>query len=143
VEKLTSVLGRVRNVVILSIAVLGLIGCATMATVEDAPLNEGVSRVFPASYQAVSRATRQSLPRLSVTIKRSYERPNGLVILVDKWIRSFSWGEVGRVFIEKSSGPSTKVYVRWEKRSQLQITGTSASDFSRQLFRQINAELAR
>ena len=61
----------------------------------------------------------------------------GLVILVTKQLSAFSWGEVGRIYVQKSTSAPTSVYVLWEKRYQLQISGTGQSEFSDSLFKAI------
>ena len=112
-------------------------GCASMDTVAEAPLASGVSQSFPASFDSVSGATVKALTTLNVSVTNSEQKPAGLVILVTKQLSAFSWGEVGRIYVQKSTSAPTSVYVLWEKRYQLQISGTGQSEFSDSLFKAI------
>lgn len=123
------------------LAALG--ACATAETVRDAPVDAGTVAAFDASYDRVSAATLTALRNLRVNITGSEEKPQGLQVQVTKSMNLFSWGEVGRVLVEKSAAPPTSVRVYWEKRSQLQITGTGQTEFSRELYDGIRAQLAK
>ncbi len=113
---------------------LGLASCATMDTVKQAPLDQGISHPFDASYDRTSAATLKALSSLNVNITSSNEDATGTIYLVSKSLSAFSWGEVGRVYVKKTGAPPTVVFVDWEKRSTLQITGTGADEFSNTLF---------
>jgi hypothetical protein len=128
----------------LLMAALG--ACATAETVRDAPVSAGVSDVFQAPYDKVAAATLDTLRGLRVNITGSNEDQDGTKIQVTKSINLFSWGEVGRVIVERKPPPgttATPVRVYWEKRSTMQLTGTSQSDFSEELFKGIRERLAR
>lgn len=128
----------------LLMAALG--ACATAETVRDAPVSAGVSDVFQAPYDKVAAATLDTLRGLRVNITGSNEDQDGTKIQVTKSINLFSWGEVGRVIVERRPPPgttATPVRVYWEKRSTMQLTGTSQSDFSEELFKGIRERLAR
>ena len=118
-------------------------GCATLETVANAPLKEGIVESFPAKYDAVNGAMIAGLASLNVDVKSSREQPEGTVVLVLKSLEAWSWGEVGRIFVERSDSDRTNVYVRWEKRSRHQITGTDAKEFSDALFQSIRAALRK
>lgn len=119
------------------LAASGLAGCASMSTVQNASVGSGPSRAFDADYDRTNAATLTALQGMNVSITSSSENERGTTYLVSKSMNAFSWGEVGRVIVARSEGDSTTVHVNWEKRSQLQITGTSESEFSGQLFVQI------
>jgi hypothetical protein len=124
----------------------GLVACATAETVRDAPVSAGVSDRFAAPYDKTVAATLATLRALNVNITGSNEDQDGTKIQVTKSLNLFSWGEVGRVTVERKPPPgttATPVRVYWEKRSTLQITGTTQSDFSEELFKGIQARLAR
>jgi hypothetical protein len=57
-------------------------------------------------------------------------------------VSAFSWGEIGRIIVKKSPTAPTVVVVNWGKRDKMQITGTSADEFSSVLFNGIQARLA-
>ena len=53
------------------------------------------------------------------------------------------WGEVGAVNVIRVDDQTTRVYVNSEKRSQMQITGTSERQFAEQIFANITESVAR
>ncbi|HUA53711.1 MAG TPA: hypothetical protein VMB81_16180 [Candidatus Sulfotelmatobacter sp.] len=120
-----------------------LVACATMDTVKNAPATAGAVSSFNAPYDKVTAATFESLRGLRVEISSSNEQPEGLVILVSKSMTAFSYGEIGRITVERSQGATTNVRVVWEKRDQVQITGTSQQEFSKDLFAGIQTALTR
>jgi hypothetical protein len=127
-----------------AVSLLGALGaCATAETVRDAAPDAGVSQSFAAPYDRVSAATLAALRDLRINITSSEEKPDGMYVQVTKSINLFSWGEVGRVIVRRTPAPPTPVFVTWEKRSQLQITGTGQTEFSRELFDGIRAQLAK
>ena len=83
----------------LTVLALGaaLAGCASLDTVKNAPLNDGMPQTFDATYDRTSAATLKALTALNITITNSTEDANGTIYLVTKPISGFSWGEVGRV----------------------------------------------
>lgn len=132
---------------VVAASLLGALGaCATADTVRDAPATAGVSDVFQAPYDKVAAATLDTLRGLRINITGSNEDQDGTKIQVTKSANLFSWGEVGRVIVERRSPPgttATPVRVYWEKRSTMQLTGTSQGDFSEELFKGIRERLAR
>ncbi|MEQ1784351.1 MAG: hypothetical protein ABMA14_23605 [Hyphomonadaceae bacterium] len=46
----------------------------------------------------------------------------------------FSWGEVGRIVVTPAGETAARVFVDTEKVSQMQLTGTSESEFARDIF---------
>jgi hypothetical protein len=124
------------------IAPLLVIACSTMDSVRDAPTDAGTVSSFAAPYDKVTAATLESLRSLRVEIVDSHEDSGGLVILVQKSLSMFSWGEVGRVIVERSSGVRTNVRVLWELRDHAQFGGTRQGEFSADLFNGIQRALA-
>ena len=121
---------------------LTLGACATAVTVQNAPADAGTAQTFPASYDRVSAATLEALRQFNVNVTSTQEHAGGLQILVTKSLSAFSWGEVGRITVVRTSAPPTPVRVVWEKRAQFQITGTGETEFSRELFDGIRRNLA-
>jgi hypothetical protein len=111
-----------------------------METMEKAPLRGGIPKSFAAPFDVVQPAVLRSLRRIGVQIKRRKETPEGEIIYIMKHTRGISWGEVGRVLVEKTGASSTKVYSRWERRMALQFVG-SATRFAARLFEYIETEL--
>lgn|SRR5579883_2059174 len=130
-------------VVVATAGVLALGGCADLDTVKNAAKESGTARSFTAPYDEVTAATLESIRQLDVGIAGTEEKPEGLVVLVSKPLSAFSYGEVGRVLVERSPAPPTNVRIVWEKRYQLQISGTGEDEFSREVFTRIGATLAQ
>jgi hypothetical protein len=127
----------------LAISLLLVLGaCATAETTRDAPIDAGVANSYAAPYDRVTAATLDTIRALNVNITATEEKPNGLQIQVTKSANLFSWGEVGRIMVERSPTPTTVVRVFWQKRSQVQVTGTSQADFSNDLFSGIQQRLS-
>jgi hypothetical protein len=63
--------------------------------------------------------------------------------MISKSSTAFSWGEVGRIMVDRTAKPPTPVRVLWEKRSQMQITSTGQAEFSQNLFEGIHQRLAQ
>ena len=132
---------RAPGIAFLLMMSLGLSGCATSETVRKAPVDQGISRAFPASYDHAVATTIKALSSLNINITGSETQAVGTVIMVSKPMSGFSWGEVGRVIVKKSDAAPTTVIVNWEKRDQLQITGTDSKDFTDVLFAEIQKDL--
>lgn len=118
---------------------LALAACATGASVQQQPIDAGVGRTFQAPYEQTKEAVLTSLTQLKLTPVERNDRPEGHSILIGRPPHGFSWGEVGRIFIEKSAGKPTTVRVVYEKRIMLQA---ASSNFPRQLFARMDQVLA-
>jgi hypothetical protein len=121
--------------------VAGLAACANIETVKDAPLGEGKSQSFSATYDHTAAATLKALSSLNIEIQSSNQDASGTIFLVSKPMSFASWGEVGRIWVKKSAAPPTVVYVNWKKRATGAITGTSEDDFANALFKAIASDL--
>jgi hypothetical protein len=119
---------------------LALGGCAKMSTVTDAPVESGKARSFDAPYERVRTATLDSLVAMGIDPVNMEERPASLVVLISRPPHGISWGEVGRVIIEKSENPPTTVHVKYERRFALQFAG-SGNRFAATLFTRIDSAL--
>jgi len=112
------------------ILLFSLGACVNASSIADEPLRSGHQSTFTAPYEKVTDAAIASLHKLDVSITQVTKRDDGTVILLSKHPGAFSWGEVGRVFVEKPNGPDTTVYAIMELRS----TSTNARGFSGHLF---------
>jgi hypothetical protein len=117
--------------------------CATSGTVSGADVTAGQSQDFAAPYDLMKAAALQAVERMNVDIQGSDETPERFQIRFSKPISAFSWGEVGVVNVVRISETATRVYVNSEKRSQMQVTGTSERQFAEQIFANINESLTR
>ena len=120
---------------------MALSACTTAEAVRDAPPDAGVVRSFDAPYDRVAAATLDALNRFNLPITDLEGKTDGLVIQLAKPQSAFSWGEVGRVIVEHRAAPPIPVRVHWEKRSQMQITGTSQRAFAAEFYGEIERRL--
>lgn len=120
-----------------------LSACTTAEVVREAPANAGVVQSFDASYDRVAAATLDALNKFNLPVTELEGKPDGLIIQLAKPQTAFSWGEVGRVIVEHRAALPTPVRVYWEKRSQMQITGTSQRAFATEFYGEINRQLGR
>lgn len=120
-----------------------LSACIPPEAVRDAPVDAGVVQSFDAPYDRVAAATLDALNRFNLPISDLEGQPSGLIIQLAKPQTAFSWGEVGRVIVEHRPAPPIPVRVYWQKRMQVQITGTDQQAFARALYKGIDERLAR
>lgn len=111
--------------------------------VRDAPADAGVVQSFDAPYDRVAATALDALNTFDLPITDLEGKPGGLVIHLAKPQTAFSWGEVGRIIVEQREAPPIPVRVYWEKRSQMQITGTSQRAFATAFYREIDRQLGR
>jgi|GEM_PF-1802145 len=123
------------------IIIFGLASCATMGTIENAALTDGETQTFQADYEKVKAAALLTLEAQKLPVENAVDAEGGHAIYFTKPVSAFSWGEVGRVFIEKGMGGNTKVYVKTARRSSTNITATSQSTFAKRIFGGIEENL--
>ena len=102
-------------------------------------MDAGVGRSFQAPYEQTKAAVLASLSQLRLTPVERDERPDGHTILIGRPPHGFSWGEVGRIFVEKSADKPTIVRVVYENRITMQF---AQSNFPRYLFAKMDEVLA-
>ena len=120
---------------------IGVVGCADMNTVKNAPLDQGIAQDFDATYDHTTAMTLAALTSLNVSITSSSEDAAGTTYLVSKSLSAWSWGEVGRVFVKRQPAAPTTVVVNWQKRLQSQLSGTGSDEFAQALFNAIKKQL--
>lgn len=114
-------------------------GCASLETLRNVPVKEGVSRDFTISYPEMKRLTLRSIERLDVNIEKREEDDKEFIVEFIKPLSGFSWGEFGRVVVmNKNSG--SRVLVFSERRFQLENTGMGTVGFANAIFRGIEDE---
>jgi hypothetical protein len=127
----------------LVLAPASLTACATVVSVQDAPVTEGIMQEFAVGYDVMKAAALESVERLNVDVQGTDENAERFQIRFSKPISAFSWGEVGVVNVVRVDDTHARVYVNSEKRNQSQISGTSERQFADQIFANINESLAR
>ena len=98
---------------------------------------------FAAAAPRVAEAAKQTLLALSLGANGVREQAGSTIINFQKGMTAFSWGEVGRIVVTPTGDAAARVFVDTEKVSQMQITGTSESEFSRDIFAGIKERLAK
>lgn len=121
--------------------VIGLSACSSASTIADEPLRSGDSHTFSASYAVVKGITPASINDTHVKITQQTETDEGTIILISKGGYAPSWGFVGRVFIEKSDGKETTVYVTYKRRSDIASGVLGEPEYSGNLFRNIERSI--
>lgn len=116
------------------------VNACNSSTAQKAPADAGTSRSFDASYDQVKQAAVDALVALQVPPSQTEEQPDAFTILVSRAPHGFSWGEVGRITVEKTATPPILVRVVYEKRMPLQFGG-SESGFARNLFAKMDKQL--
>ena len=127
----------VLTVVVLSI---GLVGCADLDTVREAPLDKGVSRNFDVPYNRLAAAALATLSSVNVNLVSSSEDATGTIYIIDKSLTFTSWGEVGRVYVKKTPTPPTTLVLYWEKRAR-SGEGIGAEEFTKVFFDELSKHL--
>jgi hypothetical protein len=122
---------------------LALAGCASSQTIEESPLDSGISRDFEAGFEPVREAARQTLQNdMPGMLSNVSQREEAYIFHIEIGANAFNWGEVGRVVIIPVDEGHTRVVVRSEKRLQTQVTGRGEQRLSEQLFAGIERRLA-
>ena len=122
---------------------LGLAACATEATVQQAPLDQGIARDFDGDLGAVREAARATLQSdMPVTMQGVREEQGATIFSFEISMSAFTWGEVGRVVVMPVDADTTRVIVRSEKRMQTQIIGEGERRLAERLFTGVQTRLA-
>ena len=113
--------------------------CANASTIADEPLRTGDSHAFAASYETMKSIVPKAIKATGVGVTQQSETPEGYVILTSQGVTAFSWGYVGRVFVERSPTNNSTVYVNLERR----FSTISNDRYPNKLFKEITAELPK
>lgn len=125
---------------IVAVLLTGLVACADLDTVRDAPLDKGVSRNFDVPYNHLTAATLATLSSVNVNLVSSSEDSTGTIYIIDKSLTFTSWGEVGRIYVKKTPTPPTTVIVYWEKRAR-GGEGIGSEEFTKVFFDELSKQL--
>jgi hypothetical protein len=125
---------------IAAVLLTGVVGCADLDTVRDAPLDKGISRNFDVPYNRLAAATLATLSSVNVNLVSSSEDASGTIYIIDKSLTFTSWGEVGRIYVKKTPTPPTTLIVYWEKRAR-GGEGIGAEEFTKDFFDELSKHL--
>jgi hypothetical protein len=131
----------IRQRLIIPALALTLAACANAESVKNQPKDIGTARTFDAPYDRVARAAFEGLSRLKLSPSAQNETAEGYMIQIARPPHGFSWGEVGRILVERTDAPPTTVRVVYEKRTAFQFAG-SESALARNLFAKMDEVLA-
>lgn len=121
--------------------VLALTACANADSVKERPSDAGVAKTYDASYERVRAAALEGVTRLKLSPSAQNETEEGYILQIARPPHGFSWGEVGRILVERGAAPPTTVRVVYERRMAFQFAG-SESSFARNLFAKMDEVLA-
>ena len=129
--------------VIVGLALASLAGaCATSATIQQAPLSQGVSREYEHDFATVREAARATIQSdMPVGLRSVEERDGAYIFNFEIGVSAFSWGEVGRVVVAPVDADTTRLTLYSQKRDQLQVTGHGQRDLSERLFAGVDGRL--
>lgn len=125
-----------------SIFVLIFSGCATVDSINNAPLSEGVHRAFNADYDMVLRAARKSVIEAGLiieTARRSNDKT--WVVIGKKCISSGSYRQLVRVVVKKTGESEAEVRVLTKRRYALDLT--AEGDYSESILSNIDSKLKK
>ena len=125
-----------------SIFVCMLFSCATVDSIGNAPLSEGVYQTFRADYDMVLRAARKSIIQAGFLIDTA-RRVNDTtwVIIGKKCISNGSYRELVRVVVEKTGEGEAEVRVLTKRRYVLDLT--AKGDYSQPILSNIDSKLKK
>ncbi|MBL8552372.1 MAG: hypothetical protein JNJ73_20450 [Hyphomonadaceae bacterium] len=117
-------------------------GCAT-SDATQAPVSEGVTHRFPASYEIVRAAALESVQRLNVSVEGADETPERYQIRFMKVMGGVPWGDVGVINVVREDPWTTQVVVNSERDGPTQRTSARERQLADQVFSHIAEALAR
>lgn len=115
------------------IAVIGVMGCATIGGLKDEPLTEGTSRPFAAEFEELVKVVPEVFDSLGLELTESYPvNDEAWMFLGEKPASLFSYGAVLRVVVERLGEHQTAVRIVSKRR-----VGTAfgnKGDYSKDIF---------
>jgi hypothetical protein len=90
----------------------------------------------------VKTAALNGIRDMDIEPSSTEDAADGFIIYIARAPHGMSWGEVGRVIVDKSPAPPITVHVNYQRRVVLQYEG-SFSDFAGDLFKRMDASLRK
>ena len=139
-----SVKSRPRSGVGLQIATVMialLAGCATPSGIRNAPLDEGVQRLFRAPVEDVRTALKEALVETGFKVGEVAEVNDGVwIVVATKGMSLMSYGEIVRVILEDHG--ETKTVARFMTKRRLATNIAAKGDWSASIFEAVQTRLA-
>jgi hypothetical protein len=127
---------------LLIMVTLLFIGCATTSIMRNASLDEGVPTIFNASFDRVLKAARESVAQSGLQVEEATQLDDQTWIIIgNKGMSGWTWGERVRVTVQKKSKSETLVCVLTKRKHPLNVTATW--DYSQKIFSNIHINLRR
>jgi len=118
-----------------------LLGCASVATVRDAPTSAGEERIFDAPFERMDDVVAAALPLLGLeNIDRQLDDSGAAVFVGTHGVTPASWGEVVRVIVTEVAVTRSSVNVYWRSKFRDGAI-TSAPDWHDEVFTAIEEQL--
>lgn len=131
---------RIFKIILFSIFVLMFSGCATVDSMRNAPLSQGVHRAFNADYDTVLKAARKSVIEAGLLIEKAYRANDETWIMIGiKCLSTGSYHDLVRVVVEKKGETETEVRVLTKRRYALYIP--AKGDYSQSILSNIDLKL--
>ena len=117
-----------------------LIGCATTGTMRNAPLSEGVEKVYQHEYEKVLEASTTAVVEAGMGIQEiSNPNDNTTVLICEKGMSMTCYGERVRIVVEKQSDTATAVRILTKKKLATNIF--AEGNWSKRIFPLIDSKL--
>lgn len=115
-------------------------GCATTGSMREAPLSEGVPRIFNAEFNRVLQASQESVVETGLNIEDAYQvNDRTWIIIAKKPTSAWSWGELVRIVVEKNNESKTTVRVLTKRKLATNVT--AKGDYSNSILSNIALKL--
>jgi hypothetical protein len=114
----------------------------TLEDLRAAPVDAGTARDFTKPFDWVREACEQAVAQAGLTIKETNAVGDSqIVILAEKRVSAWSWGELVRVIVQQSDDERTTVRVLTMRRLALNLT--AKGDYSETIFANILSALEK
>jgi hypothetical protein len=115
-------------------------GCATTSMMRSASIEAGESKTFNTSLGKVLEAARESVIQSGLEVEEDTQLDDQTwIIICNKGVTGWSWGERARITVQKKSELET--FVRVLTRRKLPTNITATWDFSPEIFSNIESNL--
>ncbi len=123
-----------------ALALVALVGCATIGTIKKAPLDKGEARVFLASHDQVFAAGMEAMDGHPLDFQESYEVDGSTSVIISTTKSGgATWGEIVRLTVHELSENKTIARVVTKKRAAMNVG--AVGDRSPAIFMSIELKL--
>jgi hypothetical protein len=123
----------------LMVASLGL-ACSSQSGVQNAPMQAGIGRTFDASYEKTMGAAREAATEAGLKFESATEvDPNTYLIMYKASTSAWSWGEIVRLAVIKTSDTQTTVRIYTKRKSAVNVG--AKGDYSNTILSNIELKL--